>query len=201
MHRGVANNTDPEPGRCRRTDGKKWRCGRDVVPDQKYCERHVHRGRNRSRKHAADGGGQAGGASTSSGGNTTTATTTSSTSSGGGGGGSSGITNVGPIRGGGTSSSCTPTGSSSTFSLSSFQRPSNLSVKSFSSSHSASPAGGSSPAASSQFGQLPPGSLASSPSAAGGGGGASTHLTNKDYRYFPSVLSLSFCRAGWTSCC
>jgi hypothetical protein len=197
----VANNTDPEPGRCRRTDGKKWRCGRDVVPDQKYCERHVHRGRNRSRKHAADGGGQAGGASTSSGGNTTTATTTSSTSSGGGGGGSSGITNVGPIRGGGTSSSCTPTGSSSTFSLSSFQRPSNLSVKSFSSSHSASPAGGSSPAASSQFGQLPPGSLASSPSAGGGGGGASTHLTNKDYRYFPSVLSLSFCRAGWTSCC
>ncbi|CAK9217011.1 unnamed protein product [Sphagnum troendelagicum] len=95
MHRGVANNTDPEPGRCRRTDGKKWRCGRDVVPDQKYCERHVHRGRNRSRKHAADGGGQAGGASTSSGGNTTTATTTSSTSSGGGGGGgSSGITNL-----------------------------------------------------------------------------------------------------------
>ncbi|KAH8972222.1 hypothetical protein BDL97_02G184500 [Sphagnum fallax] len=188
MHRGVANNTDPEPGRCRRTDGKKWRCGRDVVPDQKYCERHVHRGRNRSRKHAADGGGQAGGASTSSGGNTTTATTTSSTSSGGG--GSSGITNVGPIRGGGTSSSCTPTGSSSTFSLSSFQRPSNLSVKSFSSSHSASPAGGSSPAASSQFGQLPPGSLASSPSA-GGGGGASTHLTNKDYRYFQGSMMKS----------
>ncbi|MCL7044734.1 hypothetical protein MKW94_008391 [Papaver nudicaule] len=41
---------DPEPGRCRRTDGKKWRCSRDVVPAQKYCERHVHRGRNRSRK-------------------------------------------------------------------------------------------------------------------------------------------------------
>ncbi|KAI4364204.1 hypothetical protein MLD38_020329 [Melastoma candidum] len=41
---------DPEPGRCRRTDGKKWRCSRDVVPGQKYCERHVHRGRNRSRK-------------------------------------------------------------------------------------------------------------------------------------------------------
>ncbi|KAL3628338.1 hypothetical protein CASFOL_027384 [Castilleja foliolosa] len=41
---------DPEPGRCRRTDGKKWRCSRDVVTGQKYCERHVHRGKNRSRK-------------------------------------------------------------------------------------------------------------------------------------------------------
>lgn len=44
------NNTDSEPGRCRRTDGKKWRCSRDVAPDQKYCERHMHRGRARSRK-------------------------------------------------------------------------------------------------------------------------------------------------------
>ncbi|GMH09947.1 hypothetical protein Nepgr_011788 [Nepenthes gracilis] len=41
---------DPEPGRCRRTDGKKWRCSRDVVAGQKYCERHMHRGRSRSRK-------------------------------------------------------------------------------------------------------------------------------------------------------
>jgi hypothetical protein len=41
---------DQEPHRCRRTDGKKWRCGRDTVPNQKYCERHMHRGRNRSRK-------------------------------------------------------------------------------------------------------------------------------------------------------
>ncbi|KAL7195793.1 hypothetical protein ACSBR1_035931 [Camellia fascicularis] len=41
---------DPEPGRCRRTDGKKWRCSRDVVAGHKYCDRHVHRGRNRSRK-------------------------------------------------------------------------------------------------------------------------------------------------------
>lgn len=41
---------DPEPGRCRRTDGKKWRCSRDAVPDQKYCERHINRGRHRSRK-------------------------------------------------------------------------------------------------------------------------------------------------------
>ncbi|KAK4745431.1 hypothetical protein SAY87_011743 [Trapa incisa] len=41
---------DPEPGRCRRTDGKKWRCSRDAAPDQKYCERHLNRGRPRSRK-------------------------------------------------------------------------------------------------------------------------------------------------------
>lgn len=47
----LSNNTDPEPGRCKRTDGKKWRCSRDVAPDQKYCERHMHRGRPRSRKH------------------------------------------------------------------------------------------------------------------------------------------------------
>ncbi|XP_057951318.1 growth-regulating factor 7 [Malania oleifera] len=43
-------SADPEPGRCRRTDGKKWRCSRDVAPNQKYCERHLHRGRPRSRK-------------------------------------------------------------------------------------------------------------------------------------------------------
>ena len=41
---------DPEPRRCRRTDGKKWRCSKDVVPDQKYCERHMHRDHQRSRK-------------------------------------------------------------------------------------------------------------------------------------------------------
>ncbi|KAG4996319.1 hypothetical protein AAZX31_10G063500 [Glycine max] len=41
---------DPEPGRCRRTDGKKWRCSKDTVAGQKYCDRHMHRGRNRSRK-------------------------------------------------------------------------------------------------------------------------------------------------------
>nr|QOE77263.1 growth-regulating factor 7a [Populus alba x Populus glandulosa] len=46
-----SNGADLEPGRCRRTDGKKWRCSRDVAPDQKYCERHMHRGRPRSRKH------------------------------------------------------------------------------------------------------------------------------------------------------
>ncbi|CBI19365.3 unnamed protein product, partial [Vitis vinifera] len=50
FHLGFSNNTDPEPGRCRRTDGKKWRCSRDAVADQKYCERHMNRGRHRSRK-------------------------------------------------------------------------------------------------------------------------------------------------------
>ena len=67
---------DPEPGRCRRTDGKKWRCSRDVVSGHKYCERHVHRGRNRSRKpveiptpsSAGGGGSSAGGASGGGGG-------------------------------------------------------------------------------------------------------------------------------------
>ncbi|XP_022737995.1 growth-regulating factor 10-like isoform X2 [Durio zibethinus] len=44
------NGLDPEPGRCRRTDGKKWRCSKEAVPDHKYCERHMHRGRHRSRK-------------------------------------------------------------------------------------------------------------------------------------------------------
>ncbi|XP_031275273.1 growth-regulating factor 1-like [Pistacia vera] len=62
FHLGYATSTDPEPGRCRRTDGKKWRCSRDAVADQKYCERHINRGRHRSRKpvegqtgHAASG--------------------------------------------------------------------------------------------------------------------------------------------------
>lgn len=50
FHLGFSNTSDPEPGRCRRTDGKKWRCSRDAVADQKYCERHMNRGRHRSRK-------------------------------------------------------------------------------------------------------------------------------------------------------
>ncbi|XP_051148323.1 growth-regulating factor 4-like isoform X1 [Andrographis paniculata] len=45
-----SNGSDPEPWRCRRTDGKKWRCSRDVAPDQKYCDRHAHKSRPRSRK-------------------------------------------------------------------------------------------------------------------------------------------------------
>ncbi|CAN6372372.1 unnamed protein product [Urochloa humidicola] len=42
---------DAEPRRCRRTDGKKWRCSRDAIDDQKYCERHLKRNCHRSRKH------------------------------------------------------------------------------------------------------------------------------------------------------
>ncbi|XP_010939918.2 growth-regulating factor 4 isoform X2 [Elaeis guineensis] len=42
---------DPEPGRCRRTDGKKWRCSKEACPDSKYCEKHMHRGKRSSRKH------------------------------------------------------------------------------------------------------------------------------------------------------
>lgn len=45
---------DSEPGRCRRTDGRKWRCSRDVIPLQKYCQRHMHRGRQGSRKHVEE---------------------------------------------------------------------------------------------------------------------------------------------------
>ncbi|KAJ0753989.1 putative transcription factor interactor and regulator C3H-WRC/GRF family [Helianthus annuus] len=59
FHLGFSGNTDPEPGRCRRTDGKKWRCSRDAVPDQKYCERHINRGRHRSRKPVESQNGQA----------------------------------------------------------------------------------------------------------------------------------------------
>uniref|UniRef100_M4EF22 Growth-regulating factor n=1 Tax=Brassica campestris TaxID=3711 RepID=M4EF22_BRACM len=47
---GFGRKPDPEPGRCRRTDGKKWRCSREAHPDSKYCEKHMHRGRNRARK-------------------------------------------------------------------------------------------------------------------------------------------------------
>ncbi|KAL4332887.1 hypothetical protein GQ457_07G045730 [Hibiscus cannabinus] len=48
---GLGRKVDPEPGRCRRTDGKKWRCSKEAYPpDSKYCERHMHRGKNRSRK-------------------------------------------------------------------------------------------------------------------------------------------------------
>ncbi|KAL4565356.1 hypothetical protein LXL04_029448 [Taraxacum kok-saghyz] len=45
-----SNGSDPEPWRCRRTDGKKWRCAKDVGPNQKYCDRHAHKTRSRSRK-------------------------------------------------------------------------------------------------------------------------------------------------------
>lgn len=63
---GLRGNIDPEPGRCRRTDGKKWRCAREVVADQKYCERHMHRGRHRARANKLANGGATEAANTSS---------------------------------------------------------------------------------------------------------------------------------------
>jgi hypothetical protein len=35
---------ETEALRCRRTDGKRWRCSRDVVPYKKYCANHMYRG-------------------------------------------------------------------------------------------------------------------------------------------------------------
>ncbi|XP_057721116.1 growth-regulating factor 7-like [Arachis stenosperma] len=75
FHLGFSSSTDPEPGRCRRTDGKKWRCSRDAVVDQKYCERHMNRGRHRSRKPVEGQSGHAAAVTT-----TTTTTTTTSNS-------------------------------------------------------------------------------------------------------------------------
>ncbi|KAG7021343.1 Growth-regulating factor 5, partial [Cucurbita argyrosperma subsp. argyrosperma] len=43
LQMGSGRKIDPEPGRCRRTDGKKWRCSKEAFPDSKYCERHMHR--------------------------------------------------------------------------------------------------------------------------------------------------------------
>ncbi|GBG60224.1 hypothetical protein CBR_g3467 [Chara braunii] len=43
--RDPGEQADLRPGRCRRTDGKKWFCSKPVVPGQKYCERHLHRGK------------------------------------------------------------------------------------------------------------------------------------------------------------
>ncbi|KNA18846.1 hypothetical protein SOVF_067210 [Spinacia oleracea] len=47
---GYGRKIDPEPGRCRRTDGKKWRCSKEACSDSKYCEKHMHRGKNKSKK-------------------------------------------------------------------------------------------------------------------------------------------------------
>ncbi|KAL3818147.1 hypothetical protein ACJIZ3_004052 [Penstemon smallii] len=49
----IKGSMDNEPGRCRRTDGKKWRCSKNVAnPGQKYCHNHMHRGRHRPRNRA-----------------------------------------------------------------------------------------------------------------------------------------------------
>lgn len=44
----------PETERCGRTDGKLWRCRKDVVPGNKYCEGHMHRGRSRKHVEASE---------------------------------------------------------------------------------------------------------------------------------------------------
>ena len=93
FHLGFADNTDPEPGRCRRTDGKKWRCSRDAVADQKYCERHINRGRHRSRKPVEGQTGHAASGTTNSKvAQMTTSVSTSAMPGGGGGGTSNSLT-------------------------------------------------------------------------------------------------------------
>ncbi|KAG2722063.1 hypothetical protein I3760_02G111900 [Carya illinoinensis] len=47
---GLGRKIDPKPGKCRRTNEKKWRCSKEAFPYSKYCERHVHRGKNHSRR-------------------------------------------------------------------------------------------------------------------------------------------------------
>ncbi|KAH9618127.1 hypothetical protein KSS87_021093 [Heliosperma pusillum] len=47
---GYGRKHDPEPGRCKRTDGKKWRCSKEAHPDSKYCERHMNRGKGKTKK-------------------------------------------------------------------------------------------------------------------------------------------------------
>ncbi|MCD7446985.1 hypothetical protein HAX54_020763 [Datura stramonium] len=49
----LKSSMEAEPRRCKRTDGKKWRCSKSVVQNQKYCEKHMHRGRQRSTKYVA----------------------------------------------------------------------------------------------------------------------------------------------------
>ncbi|KAK6130758.1 hypothetical protein DH2020_035498 [Rehmannia glutinosa] len=95
FHLGFSS-TDPEPGRCRRTDGKKWRCSRDAVADQKYCERHMNRGRHRSRKPVeGQPGHSASGTTTTNGGGgklaPTAASSTSASVGSAGGGASNGL--------------------------------------------------------------------------------------------------------------
>ncbi|XP_065848287.1 growth-regulating factor 9-like [Euphorbia lathyris] len=41
------SSSDPHPGRCGRTDGRKWRCAKDAVTGKKYCEKHKNVGRPR----------------------------------------------------------------------------------------------------------------------------------------------------------
>lgn len=38
-----------EPQRCMRTDGKRWRCSKEAMPQKKYCGSHINRGTKRCR--------------------------------------------------------------------------------------------------------------------------------------------------------
>lgn len=123
-----ANNTDPEPGRCRRTDGKKWRCARDVAPDQKYCERHMHRGRPRSRKLVEA---QSAMNTNSSNNNNSTTNPTTTQAIGGTNSSSSATSSVGPAAGR-SSSGSTFTNLRPPFSMAQTNGSSTLGVKAFS---------------------------------------------------------------------
>nr|XP_043613704.1 growth-regulating factor 12-like [Erigeron canadensis] len=48
LYDSYKSSMEAEPGRCKRTDGKKWRCSKEVFVGHKYCEKHLHRGRSRS---------------------------------------------------------------------------------------------------------------------------------------------------------
>ena len=117
FHLGFSNNTDPEPGRCRRTDGKKWRCSRDAVADQKYCERHMNRGRHRSRKpvECQNGHGVSGTPTTTS----TTTTTSTSTNN-------STISKLMPIASSSSASVVVPGGASNSLAIAAHQQLKNL---------------------------------------------------------------------------
>ncbi|TXG59965.1 hypothetical protein EZV62_014538 [Acer yangbiense] len=47
-----SGSNNAEPRRCRKRDGKKWRCSRNVVPQQNFCWEHKYRAQAnyRSRK-------------------------------------------------------------------------------------------------------------------------------------------------------
>ena len=41
--------TVEESQRCKRTDGKRWQCSREAIPQEKYCGSHINRGSKRCR--------------------------------------------------------------------------------------------------------------------------------------------------------
>ncbi|GLJ23824.1 hypothetical protein SUGI_0452130 [Cryptomeria japonica] len=166
-----ANNTDPEPGRCRRTDGKKWRCSRDVAPDQKYCERHMHRGRPRSRKLVE---GQIGTSNSSS----NSKTSSNYTATLGGHDSSSALGSSISLASGRRSTGSTSfTSLHPPFSINSHTANSTMGMRAFNGSGGGMPITGGGGGVSSSRLNKPPLHMISV-----GGGGASA-MSNKDYRY------------------